>query len=457
MADSILDLLRPEDVGRALSDPEEVNIKPQTIEPISLTDAQSRGAGVVDLTNRLGNRSVNPRFTSASNAAGTDRPSFGQRVGNSLRDPDVISALAQFGIAFSGGRPNAPGTILGQFALQNQATNVERQISQRIERGETLADIPDEDLRGLSPEGLQRLRGIEQQQVENTFTDTELRQRRRALDLQEEGVDLRRLGLALDQEKFDLTEKEVTRRLDLAEQNAIIDRQLTQATADLRAAQALQLQNEDGEDQSADQVALRRERLLTTLQRSIESDREVLRIAEDDVRTSFNDITGENLRDFRGGREVVKGEFAPESGGFFGFGASASFGGEVSAVDTLTQRQALDQLAKEDPEFKEILDRRDAVRGRVQENEKLMEEAIAEQARDLNVADDESVQVQTQTDDDQAQFTFTQVSDDVLAETPDEDVLIIPANLSEEEAAKLIDQADTGTIISINGNIVRKE
>ena len=96
-------------------------------------------------------------------------------LGKLLEDPAAQKFLAQMGIAFAGGHPEEPGTILGQAAIQQIDADQEARVMQALLSGEDISDV---DLQGLSSEAIRNISQTIQQQ-------TQLEQADRRLDLED--------------------------------------------------------------------------------------------------------------------------------------------------------------------------------------------------------------------------------------------------------------------------------
>lgn len=105
--------------------------------------------------------------------------------GKALETPGFQRFLSQMGIAFSGGRPNEPGTILGQFNIQQLDSQLEEQLTQGLLEGKTLDEIdlpetPNSEVLNRALENVRQQRALDLQ--ERGLEDTE-----RRTDLQESG------------------------------------------------------------------------------------------------------------------------------------------------------------------------------------------------------------------------------------------------------------------------------
>lgn len=108
-----------------------------------------------------------------------------QNFSKSLATPGFQRFLSQMGIAFSGGRPNEPGTILGQANIERLDAQLEEQIVQGLLEGKSLSeiDLPETP----SSEILNRA-------VRTAQTERGLNQKDRALNLEQQRVDISKAG-----------------------------------------------------------------------------------------------------------------------------------------------------------------------------------------------------------------------------------------------------------------------
>lgn len=257
------------DIIELLSNPGESEDSP--LESVSLTDPEARRASILDMSQRLTNKTaVKDRTKIPEQVEG-----FMQRANNFIGDPNVINALAQFGQAFAQGRPDEPGTILGQFAQNQVSSNAERNLLSRLLAGEKLEDIDLTEFVGLTPEAMTRAeqiaagrRGEEREDTRLELGADELALRERALGLQEQGLNLQRFGVFLENEKFELTKEETERRLALAEKSAVTEQRVNESLISWRKTQETIAEGEFERSTEDNQATVLRERgrLIESLQ-----------------------------------------------------------------------------------------------------------------------------------------------------------------------------------------------
>lgn len=288
------------DLAKLLSNPTDV----EGIEPATLQDVSR--ANIIDMSDRLTNRTevVRPEaFT----------PESTSRFSDFITNPDFIKGLAAFGTAFAGGRPNEPGTILGQFATQQVNQGAERRVMARVLAGEDISDISQAELEALTPEALVRLEQIRGRRAEESQGERALDIRGRALDiderykqelinLREAGVDLERWGLILDNRRINLEAEEIEDRIEIAREDLALRRQaqreLTEYRNEMNRIRELQATNQDTDTSALD---IRRERLINTLS----ARQETLARQELFLESQINARVEEAVDDFNDDRGMV--------------------------------------------------------------------------------------------------------------------------------------------------------
>lgn len=142
-----------------------------------------------------------------------------------LETPGFQRFLSQMGIAFSGGRPNEPGTILGQFNINQLDSDLENKIVKGLSEGKSLSEIdlpetPSSEIinRAMDRVMQQRDLSLKERQIANQergtkadirqkdaafeydkkYNDTRLRQIERGLDIKENSLNLERAKLMAD-------------------------------------------------------------------------------------------------------------------------------------------------------------------------------------------------------------------------------------------------------------------
>lgn len=268
-----------EDIGQMLANPD--GLQTQDIQPATLTDA--RRADVLDVSDRLTNRTA---------VRDRGRNTIGERISNFMGkadtffdNPDNIRALTAFGQAFTG--PNSNTEALSQFALgqaDRMESRAERVVLSRLLRGESLEDIPEEELNKLGVEGLQRVEEFRAGRQGEEFTEEQIAQQDRVIELRESGLDIERAGLDLREGVLNLDKRRFNQRVETETERLRLEEISTNALARLREAQADALGREgEGGGARSESVLLRRSEFIDTMSNMLPNIQEQIRYAKDDV------------------------------------------------------------------------------------------------------------------------------------------------------------------------------
>lgn len=340
------------DVGEMLANPDSLEV--QRLTPETLT-GRTRGEDILDVTDRLSNQTA---------ITEEGRKTIGERIGSflgkadsTLENPDVIRGLAAFGTAFAQGRPNEPGTILGQFAM-GQADRIEgraeKQVLGRLLAGEDISDIEPELLSQLSAEGMQQAEQIRSGRAAEGLQQQGLAIDERLADLRAQGLDLERVGLENENRRINLSERELTQRINNAQSRLAIDQQLANSLGNLRDAQAEYYRNrEDGTGgASADRLFRDINEATSQINEALPLINEQLQFAERDLNEILSDFPME-----RGpGAGAQGGATVTGVTGSVGLGARAMIlGGEEAPVDVSELPPDIRR------EYQEAKNRRDAI------------------------------------------------------------------------------------------------
>lgn len=193
---------------------------------------------------------------------------FLSNVGETLSEPSVQNFLAEMGIAFSQGRENEPGTILGKGVLRRNRGQAVSRVAGEMLEGKPLSEI---DTSGLLPDDISTAVGLatQQQQQETREERTNIQQQRadiesRVTDLRERGLDLEEEGLELEglQTESDIENAEA--QVTLAEDRLEAENRMNEARIRLFDARARALEAEESDELNEAEQSQLNDQLLRT-------------------------------------------------------------------------------------------------------------------------------------------------------------------------------------------------